>query len=406
MTDEVQLVSDGDGLAVIGNKSAAERFLDSLGLLPSSEDLGSHGVAAVLRTGSAALRASSEIAANSGRWVKLTEESAQAIKQFGLTPTKSPGINWAMAGQPGAIKSWIKIDTGPVSLLTNPARLAGVAGIMAQVARQQEIHEIQAYLAAIAMKVDEVLGAQKDAELAKVIGAGLDITSALRTRELTGRVDEVTWSTVQARTHTISDAQGWALLRLDALAKKVGSQSRVGDLANAAQEAETQVRELLAVLARCFELQDALDVLRLDRVLDASPGALDGHRLSLEADRHDRRERILRTTERLMTRLDAAAGTADLRVLLHPSTSRTVVESINQVGNAIQHFHRPLGIKSGRASLQPTRWWDAARDQKYLKLAAAEAGPYVAASVIVPIATTMVIPATKNALKDAVKGSG
>ncbi|MCM3662192.1 hypothetical protein M3148_14500 [Georgenia satyanarayanai] len=35
--------------------------------------------------------------------------------------------------------------------------------------------------------------------------------------------------------------------------------------------AEAKVEECLAVLARCFQLQDGIAVLELDRVLDASP---------------------------------------------------------------------------------------------------------------------------------------
>ena len=38
MDDEIQLISDGDGLAVIGDPAAAERFLVCEGL--SSKDLG------------------------------------------------------------------------------------------------------------------------------------------------------------------------------------------------------------------------------------------------------------------------------------------------------------------------------------------------------------------------------
>ena len=38
MDDEIQLISDGDGLAVIGDPAAVERFLVSEGL--SSKDLG------------------------------------------------------------------------------------------------------------------------------------------------------------------------------------------------------------------------------------------------------------------------------------------------------------------------------------------------------------------------------
>jgi len=52
----------------------------------------------------------------------------------------------------------------------------------------------------------------------------------------------------------------------------------------------------LAMLARSFQLQDAIAVLELDRVLDAAPDELDGHRLGLKAARQDRLNHISRST--------------------------------------------------------------------------------------------------------------
>ena len=374
MDNEIQLISDGDGLAVIGSPADVERFLASEGLLSSSKDLGWQRLGPLLRAGAGVAQLGSEIAAGSGRWVKLTKEHAQLVKKFGLMESKTPGVSYAMVGKPGSIKSWLQIESGPGSLLTNPAMLAGAAGIMAQLARLHEMSEIRSYLASIYKKVDDVLRAQKDAELAKVLGAGLDIESAMTILERTGRVDDDTWSTVQGRTHTITDAVGWALYRLDALAEKAESATKIGELAKMAKEAESEVQELLVVVARCFELQDALDVLRLERVLDRSPDELDGHRLALKDDRQKRRELVLQKIEHLMARMDAAAGTANSHVLLHLPAHRTAVGSINNVGIAVDDFHRPLGIESGRHSWQATRWWDAARDSTQLKNAAVEAG--------------------------------
>src|SRR5690606_1484452 len=82
-SDEIELISDGDGVAVIAKPAAVQRFLTSGGLSSMAIELPSFGSA--LRTGSAAAQAGSEIAANSGRWLKLTQESAAKIKQYGLT---------------------------------------------------------------------------------------------------------------------------------------------------------------------------------------------------------------------------------------------------------------------------------------------------------------------------------
>ncbi|MFI1035224.1 hypothetical protein [Streptomyces sp. NPDC020951] len=375
MDNQIQLISDGDGLVVIGSRADVERFLAAEGLWSLSKDFELPGLGPFLRIGSAVAQAGSDIAAHSSRWLKLTEESAQRVKEFGLMESKTPGISHAMVGEPGSIKSWLQVAKGSGAFLTNPAVLSGAAGIMAQLARQHEMNEIQRYLATIDQKVDDVLRAQEYSELGKVLGADFDVECAMTVREQTGRIDEITWSTVQGRINTITDALGWTLLRLNALTEMVESKTKkIGDLAKAVEKAESEARKLLIVLAHCFELQDALDVLRLDRVLDAYPNELDGHRLALNADRHKRRERIARETGHLMARMDAAAATADSHVLLHSTMVRAVVGSINRVGIAVDDFHRPLGIECGRHPMEATRWRDAARDPGQLKNAAAEVG--------------------------------
>lgn len=84
---EIQLVADENGLAVFGPSTAVEQFLVSEGLVvsgPASRGLGVGRLRGLLSTGLTAAEAGSEIAANSGRWVKLSEESAKAMKKYGL----------------------------------------------------------------------------------------------------------------------------------------------------------------------------------------------------------------------------------------------------------------------------------------------------------------------------------
>jgi rRNA processing protein Krr1/Pno1 len=362
MDNDIQLISDGDGLAVIGNPTDVERFLVSEGL--SSKDLGLQRLKSVAGTGAVVAQAGSGIAAASGRWVKLTPESAQVVKKYGLMKSKTPGVSHAMVGKPGSIKSWLQISTKPGSLLTNPAVLAGAARIMAQFAMQQTMDEITDYLARIDEKLDDVLRAQKDAVLARMIGVGFVIEEAMTIREKRGRVDEVTWSKVQGVPATIAETQAYALRQLDALAEKMERKTKIGDLAATAKEAESTVREWLAVLARCFQLQDAIAVLELDRVLDASPEELDGHRLGLRVARQNRLEHISLSTERLVARMDAAAGMANAKVLLNPIESPAVVRSSNHVAAGVHDFHGRLGIESGRQSSEARRWVDAAAEAR------------------------------------------
>ncbi|WP_441248614.1 hypothetical protein [Kitasatospora sp. McL0602] len=362
MDDDIQLVSDGDGLAVIGSPTAVERFLVSEGL--PSTDLGLPRLGSTLGAVAGAAQAGSEIAANSGRWVKLTEQSAQALKKYKLMEGSNAGVSRAVLTENGKIKGLLELAKTPGSLLTNPALLAGVAGLMAQLAMQQTMDELTDYIAAIDEKVDDVLRAQRDAVLADMIGAGFVIEEALTVREQVGRISEVTWSKVQVTSMTIARTQAYALRQLDALAEKMERKTKIGDLAKASKAAEFTVQEWLAVLARCFQLHDAIAVLELDRVLDAYPDELDGHRLALRAARQHRMDLISRSTERLMARVDAAVGTANTKVLLHPTASPALVHSRNHVALAVADFHGRLGIRRGRQSLDARRWVDAAAETR------------------------------------------
>jgi hypothetical protein len=366
MDNEIQLISDGDGLAIVGEPSAVERFLVSEGLQSQSEDLGLPRLSSILFRGGEAAQLGSAIAEGSGRWVQMTSQSAQLLAKHGngLMTNSTTHLNMGVVqGQGGQIQGIVQF-VGAGSILANPAILAGAAGIMAQLAMQQAMKEIKGYLAAIDEKVDDVLRAQKDAVFADMIGTDLTIDEAMIVRDHVGRVSEITWSKVQGASKTIARTQAYVLRQLDALAMKLENKNDMADLAETSKEAESSVREWLAVLARCFQLQDALAILELDRVLDASPDELNQHRLGLKAARQNRLDLIARSTERLMVRMDAAASRANTKVLLHPLASRSVVQSSNQVVRGVVTFNGMLGIGVDRESVESRRWVDAATDAR------------------------------------------
>lgn len=358
MGNEIQLITDGDGLAVIGDATDVERFLASEGL--PSKDLGLGRLPSVFRAGAATMEVGSQVSANYGRWVKLTEESAAAMKRYPMMKGSTPGVSRAVVTENGKIKGLLEVVKTPGSLATNPALLAGAAGLMAQLAMQQTMDEITDYLEVIDKKLDDVLRAQKDGVLADMLGVGLVIDEAMTIREQVGRVSEVTWSKVQATSATLARTQTYALRQLDALGEKLEQKSKVGDVAEVAKEAEATVNEWLAVLAQCFRLQDAVAVLELDRVLDASPDELDQHRLGLRTARQRRLELISNSTEHLLARIEAAAGMANAKVLLSPVAAPAVVRSSNRVAAGIHEFCGRLEIESGYQAVEARPWGEAA----------------------------------------------
>src|SRR5690606_17265375 len=146
--DEIELISDGDGLAIIGEESAVERFLIAEGLEPTRE-LDLSRLSNSLHTGSAVAQAGSEMSANFGRWMKLTEESANVAKKYDLVKNKKTGNLHATAKANGRFAGNLQFEPGLGKFATNPALLAGAAGLMTQLAMQQTMDEITDYLAVI-----------------------------------------------------------------------------------------------------------------------------------------------------------------------------------------------------------------------------------------------------------------
>jgi hypothetical protein len=359
MSDEIELISDGDGLAVIGDPKAVERFIGTLNL---AKDVETRHLSDALSLGAASTQLGSTIAENSGRWLKLTKESADAIKDIGLIPTKTPGVSYATMGKPGEVAKWVKVVSSPTAILTNPAVLAGAAGIMSQLAMKQQLDEITEYLKIIDAKLDGVIRSQTNLVLARLDGVSLAIREAKSVRDSVGRVSEVTWSKVQTSIQTIYETQGYSLRQIADVADKIERTSKIADLMKASDDAVGEVQKWLVVLARCFELLDEVGILELDRVLDTSPEELDQHRIGLKSARRDQLNFVLEGTAYLLIRLNAAVNNANSKVLFNPVQSPTVIKAGNQIFANVHELRELLGIESGAEEAEARRWGDAASE--------------------------------------------
>lgn len=359
--DSIELFSDGDGLAVIGSAAAVEQFMASSGLVPRDEE--GRDLARAFSVGSGAADVAAKFAENSGRWLKMTKESAAKVKEAGLISTKTPGISHAMLGRHGASTSWIKVVQGPGTALTSPAALAGLGGVMSQMAMQQQLDAINDYLEKIDAKLDDLIRTQMNQVLARVDAVGLAIAEAMTVRDAVGRVSDVSWSKVQNQPTAILETQAFALRQLADLEAKFTRKSTVADLVTVCQEVESEIVKWLSILARCFQLHDAHAILELDRVMDASPEELDRHRLGLDAARRERTELFERATLRILGRLNDAAETANKKVLFNPKQTPTVVGARNHVAIEVGDFHEVMGIEAGAESAEARRWREAAADK-------------------------------------------
>lgn len=400
MSDEVEVVSDGEGALVVGSNKAVRRFLKQHGLAKVADSLDLERLRKTLGVGSDLLESVSTIAEQSAMYLKLTPESAQRLKDAGgLMSTKTKGISHAMLGKTGdRSMKWLQVDTKASSLVSNPAVLAGVGGLMSQVAQQAEAQELREFLVRIEGKLDDVRRSQRNAVIARMQTAAGQIEDAQTLRE-NGGDPRTLWDKVQGAHSAIINVQEETLLSLGSLAEKAQAEDKPGPIKRATGEIEQEVALNLAVLARCFELEDQFRIIELDHVIATAPDYLEGHRQGVRENRERRRDAVLGKTQSLMQQLDRSGAVANENILLHSRAARAIVKSLNATAESIEDFHQPLGVAIAREEISALSWREAWKDPEQRKTAGKEAGQVLVGLGTAAVGASAVIVMLRNPKK-------
>lgn len=215
----ITVVKDEQGLLFLGESNEIKRWLDEQGL--TSKQF----TAKAVKTTGDALGALGEASQQSGRWVKLTKESAELLEKYGKSGAIQKGV---VQNARGRTVKWLEFYN-PNQLFT-PAMAAGVGGMMTQMALEQAIQEITDYLANIDEKVEALLRDQKDTTVASLMGAALEADEAAAIRETTGALSDTAWSKVSPCAQTTSRALAYALTKLKGLSDKAERAKSIGML--------------------------------------------------------------------------------------------------------------------------------------------------------------------------------
>lgn len=406
-TDEVELISDGESLLVVGEGRSVERFLRSKGLLERAQALGSAQLAGAVRSSAAFVETLSRAASESALWLKITPESADAIAEFGLTDTTVPGVSYAMAGQRGDIKSWLKVDSTAKAQLQNPALLSGLAGAMSQLAREQEAAQLRALLETIDHKLDQVLRGQRDEIIGDLSGIERELRAASRTLELEGAIDQTTWSKNDSASRELRQVQAKAVLKLIGIAEDLEALKRVGELRARLISAREEVRLWLTVISRCTTALDEHAILELNYTAANNPDqldALDARRVTLDTLRAEDRAEVHAALSTLVTRLTDAAERANGHKVLHFRAVPEVFKQVIDARDAARRTGEALGIDVDWAEVGAIRWRDAALQPSQWRNGVTD-GATIAWEKSKPIVVPLAISAVGTVVLAAFKGS-
>ena len=285
----------------------------------------------------------------SGRWMKLTPESAEWKKALGAIGSKDGFALGMVRGDKGQILKHLRFEHA--TLLT-PAAPAALGAMATQMALEASLDEIIEYLEVIDAKLDRLLKQRKLESLGMLGGVTFAIEEAESIHDQTGVVSAITWSKVQANSLALQSMQAESVAQLNALAELVTQAGHDPDkIARTLGDVKEEAPFWLGILARTMALQDRQYRLELQRVEDAQPEQVDSHREGIRIARDARMRRIGAAVAMIAESLRKAAESSTLTKVLNPlSVPRGVTGQRHQRGGG------PVRVEGG--SRRPRREGD------------------------------------------------
>lgn len=362
MSSDIEVYGDDDGLMLLGDSDDIRQILAELQI--TEEQTMDISNAAILRNAHRTTGILQIAQEHSGRWVKLTKESAEKARKHGLLRSKDTGNFMGVIGKGGkrGIKGNVQFEkiTGGLS----PAKLANIEMLMLTMALEQTMKEMTDYLKQIDAKVDQVLRQQKNAELAKFLSVAGLVSEAENELRYIGTLSDESWEQLGNSAQTVNEVQQYALLQLKDIADKISSSvTDTRTTKNALVKARSGIGDWLAVAADCLRLRDRIDMLKVQRFIDTDidPDLLSKHRFVIADNRRARYHAITDATAKLRQALEQAVQGKDdtMRVILLPMDAPVVTRERNEIMDALVRFDKALGEEYAVTRFTEKHWNDA-----------------------------------------------
>lgn len=337
---------------VLGDHSAVEAWLRDAGLGQDSKEMSRRAVQACGN----GLQTLANTSSASGRWVKLTKESAAQVKKYGSTGT---GV---VRGEHGKIISHLKFeDLTKASSLANPEMLAGAGAVMTQMALEQSMKEITDYLNEIDSKIDDLLQDQKDQTIADLMGAARMIDETKTIYDKVGVIADTTWSKVDDCPMDLASAQSYALVKIGNLVNKLTDEKDIGKAEKLSEQLLKDATDWMSVIGKSIQSQDELYVIELDRVLDKQPQEVEQYKEGINTARQKRLHDIADEFGQFSRRIQSSADAIRIQKVWHPSAVKGALKNLQEVNKRLSGFAVAIGVGADSIEIEMApHWKDAA----------------------------------------------
>ncbi|WP_257182707.1 hypothetical protein [Corynebacterium cystitidis] len=349
MNDEIEIIHHDDGAIVLGSETAIEKLRKSLPGM--AEKLKPWAINAAGKAIQIATEAKGAVPAEAGVWLKVSQESLDKLPK-GAVKDLAEGVFRQKGGQ---IHTILRFDGSkviqkvPAAKAINPAVAAPGPAILAaaavQIAIDQAVGEVTAYLKVMDAKLDTLLRndkVDKDGKLKSLIRT---LDEAEELYETTGVVGTVTWDQIAPAKRMAFELQEVALGRLQVFANDIEtSKTNTKKLRDKLEYAERESQYWFQILAVALGTYDRATILELAHRSEVSVETLDTVRRTLKKRREERMAEVTETVNYMLRTVEESAGLPAVRRVRAALHSPKVIEAANKVLDTVETFGEYTGI--------------------------------------------------------------
>lgn len=298
----------------------------------------------------------------SGRYLKLTQESYEFLRQHGVRNPISGTIRRGDIGQlrnSGQFVKNLAFEAGSRA----PAMISNAAGIVAQAAIEKSLADIKGYLREHGEKLDTLLNQPRNDSLDRLRGLEDELLVQNAYFETHNRITQTGWENVAGTGRELKRIINQSLRELEEVAN--GLKVAKGDgkrLQTIAASFKKETTDWLAILAHALQLLDMYDRLSVVRVVDHEPGDAVSFTAHLIDARDERIAAICNQLREVQAVVRRSVLFSDSSWVRNPGRNNEIVRVANEANAQIDDVLRAMGQSLTEVSAAPlVDRWDALR---------------------------------------------
>ncbi|MFC0248419.1 hypothetical protein ACFFIO_07885 [Citricoccus parietis] len=333
---ELAAVEHGDVWLISGEDATVASVLDEIGVMKD----GSGGIltASVAHRVSQACGLTAQLQAHSGRWVKLTEDSAARLRQLAATNKPKDGVlSGVVRGKHGRIDQHVRFSM-PNRGMVNPLVLSNVATLAASFAAQAAAEELQDTLRGIEEKIDALAEDRRTELVGATRGVTQVVAEAFTLYQRTGELGSASWDKVQSLQPDVLSTWHRGLERIRSEASRA-AEARLTDRDDILDTLANQLLPLwLPVLGQCLVTLSRFRVLEQARVESVEPHLAEQHRALVVERNHQLLDELQTILGEVLTHAATAIDVPDRLRVAHPVQVSRLHAAANNVQTQIRDF--------------------------------------------------------------------